>query len=548
MRCTGWCRPGRARPAGDPHRRRAVGGPPVRRPARVLAPRIGELPVRHGGGGAAVRRRVRRGRAARGRARGRAAAPGAADGVEGCAALAGAELGTVEASFCDRLPRGDARQPFYLLELVHAFAADALALRRDGPHAGPDTIARGGAQPRLPPLARGGRPRAGAGGAQRRDRAAPRRRPRRADGRGGGHGGRRARARPGDRRRARAGVRATDRPCGDPGRPDGRRAHRAQRRCRAAPRRRAARRGARAPAICSRPSRPAIRRSSPRCARERGPRLARGAGEIAVRCLRRALEEPPEAGRACRRPARAGGRRARRRRPGGPRALEEALAAAGDARASAGSRRSRTGGRSWPPAGSPTPLRSSTTRPPRSRTTTSWCPSCAPSSPALRCWRPRRRTRGARPHGGRRRRARAHRPCGRGPPRDARNLSWWLALQGADARRAGELAERAPWPTACSCTPRDVCAPLHYAANVLVAAPTASTRPAQVLDAALEEGAPLGLGDRLRASPRRTRSLLAFRFGRLEDAEAEARPRSTPPACTAGSRACPWRRPSSSTR
>ena len=101
------------------------------------------------------------------------------------------------------------------------------------------------------------------------------------------------------------------------------------------------------------------------------------------------------------------------------------------------------------------------------------------------------------------------------------NLSWWLALQGADAQRAGELAERAVADGVLLRAAGTSAPTLHYAANVLVAADRFDAA-AEVLDAALEEARRSGsaIGFAVTAS---TRSLLAFRLGRLEDAEAEAR-------------------------
>lgn len=101
------------------------------------------------------------------------------------------------------------------------------------------------------------------------------------------------------------------------------------------------------------------------------------------------------------------------------------------------------------------------------------------------------------------------------------NLSWWLALQGADARRAGTLAERAVMDGVLLEAAGTSAPPLHYAANVLVAADLFEAA-GEVLDAALEEARRSGsaIGFAVTAS---TRSLLAFRLGRLDDAEAEAR-------------------------
>ena len=101
------------------------------------------------------------------------------------------------------------------------------------------------------------------------------------------------------------------------------------------------------------------------------------------------------------------------------------------------------------------------------------------------------------------------------------NLSWWLALQGADAERAGGVAERAVADGILLRAAGTSAPTLHYAANVLVAADRFDAA-SELLDAALDEarraGSAIGF-----AVTSTTRSLLAFRLGRLADAEAEAR-------------------------
>ena len=484
-----------------------------------LAPRIGELPVamvvaaRPSGDASGVAERL-------------ASAPEvellrpAPLSVEGCAALAGAELGRVEASFASACHEATHGNPFYLRELVHALAADAVAPSAEAVRTlGPGTIARAvlsrvfplspeavrlvrvlavlndGIELRHAAALAGLTPEEAAAAAAALVRAQVI-----ADERAlafvhpivraaiqadltvaertalNAAAARRLAAEPGGAERALPYLLETE-PAGDPDVVA------------------ALREGARAGA-------------------------ARAGGEIAVRCLRRALEEPPEPGERAAVLRELGAAEHDVGDPAALARLQEAMAAAGDPR-----ERALTAlpyGRSLMAAA----------RVADAVAVLDEAAAALEDDDEL-VSELRAELSGAAllDHGAAREAldrmeevAEAPAPAGRASAAHRAtlgNLSWWLALQGADARRAGELAERAVADGVLLRAAGTSAPTLHYAANVLVAADRFDAA-AEVLDAALDEARRSGsaIGFAVTAT---TRSLLAFRLGRLEDAEAEAR-------------------------